>query len=330
MMTRVFCEVLNRHPDKVSSALRDFTCLTEIDYSIDTEALRSASAAFVNRRSFCVGNQTVFIATSYGLKQKRSYIARLFQLCNEEERQFQILGKVKEPNAHQNTAVRKKTASDGVTYKQIYIDKFRRKAGLPENSFRMSSGTPNVMPTQRQRKAIRTVLCAIKERKEDNRIGLLLQPVDTGVTQLLGGLIRTLLHDTSWTVLLLTQTAVLAEQYCNNLRQQLYEECPVELAKSSKHLRILVEQPRTIVVSTAQKLLSNHLIFEKEPPFSDNASLLVIADDASSGFFGRIGTVMHRRFPNAAFLGQSAVFSPSERVVNLFGPVLYQYTYREA
>lgn len=411
-MTRVFCEVLNRHPDKVSSALRDFTCLTEIDYSIDTEALRSASAAFVNRRSFCVGNQTVFIATSYGLKQKRSYIARLFQLCNEEERQFQILGKVKEPNAHQNTAVRKKTASDGVTYflfgipyhstqaemlyrtfdaflnrapelidwaaehlncitlidytreenrhgdmpspfkscqlikvgeryvcvgsayglkyKQIYIDKFRRKAGLPENSFRMSSGTPNVMPTQRQRKAIRTVLCAIKERKEDNRIGLLLQPVDTGVTQLLGGLIRTLLHDTSWTVLLLTQTAVLAEQYCNNLRQQLYEECPVELAKSSKHLRILVEQPRTIVVSTAQKLLSNHLIFEKEPPFSDNASLLVIADDASSGFFGRIGTVMHRRFPNAAFLGQSAVFSPSERVVNLFGPVLYQYTYREA
>lgn len=43
MMTRVFQELLSRHPDRLPEALRRFSCLSTVDYGNNSEALRTVA-----------------------------------------------------------------------------------------------------------------------------------------------------------------------------------------------------------------------------------------------------------------------------------------------
>lgn len=93
MMTRVFQELLSRHPDRLPEALRRFSCLSTVDYGNNAEALRTAPAAFLNKRSISLNGQNVWIGTSCNMVQKKTLISQLFQLCGEDERQFVLLDK---------------------------------------------------------------------------------------------------------------------------------------------------------------------------------------------------------------------------------------------
>lgn len=108
MMARVFETLLRRHPEMVPDAIEEFTCLSATDYTKDLEALRSAPLTFQNKTTCLIEGQTVCIATSVGMPQKKSFISRLFRLCGEDEGQFQIIGQDDMPENARNAAAQRK------------------------------------------------------------------------------------------------------------------------------------------------------------------------------------------------------------------------------
>lgn len=91
MMGRVFETLLSRHPDVIPEALRQLNCLSAIDYTQDLEALRAASSAYLNTKTFRIAGQDLCVGTSYNLKQKMSCMKRLFLLCNEKFNELQLI-----------------------------------------------------------------------------------------------------------------------------------------------------------------------------------------------------------------------------------------------
>ena len=124
MMARVFEELLNRRPDLVPEALRQFPCLAAIDYTQNSEALRKARPAFLNKRTFQAGGRRLCIGTSYNLSQKRAFISRLFQLCGEDEGQFVPLEGPSDPeNTPQPPAGERRPPQEPLMYRlfdQVY------------------------------------------------------------------------------------------------------------------------------------------------------------------------------------------------------------------
>lgn len=119
MMARVFETLLRKHPQVVPEAIEKFSCLSATDYTMDLEALRAESTIFQNKTTCLIEGQTVCIGTSLGMPQKKSYISRLFQLCGEDERQFQILPKDSAPDIKQRSpaqAKKRSSQANGVGY----------------------------------------------------------------------------------------------------------------------------------------------------------------------------------------------------------------------
>ena len=84
MMAHVFEELLSRHLEQVESALEQFSCLSAVDYGQDVQSLQLASSAFLNKRTFVIDGRRICIGTSYGMKQKQSWIRRLFSTSVRE------------------------------------------------------------------------------------------------------------------------------------------------------------------------------------------------------------------------------------------------------
>ena len=91
MMAHVFSELLTRHTDRIPAALRQFKCLDTMDYAQDLGALRTSDSQFSNQRTFQINGQVICLGTAYNLKQKRIFISQLFDLCGEDEHQFDLL-----------------------------------------------------------------------------------------------------------------------------------------------------------------------------------------------------------------------------------------------
>ena len=91
MMARVFEKLLSRHPEQIQAAIEQFSCLSAIDNNQDVQFLGDAPSAFLNKKIFIIAGRTICIGTSYNMKQKQSYINRLFLLCGEDVHQFQIV-----------------------------------------------------------------------------------------------------------------------------------------------------------------------------------------------------------------------------------------------
>ncbi len=121
MMARVFEELLSRNPEQIQAALAQFRCLSAIDYSQDNQSLRGAPSAFLNKRTFIIDGQTICIGTSCNMKQKQSYMKRLFLFCGEDSREFQIMDeKVIDPivkNSPPRIAENKKEGKETIRYR---------------------------------------------------------------------------------------------------------------------------------------------------------------------------------------------------------------------
>lgn len=123
MMAHVFEELLSRHLEQVESALEQFSCLSAVDYGQDVQSLQLASSAFLNKRTFVIDGRRICIGTSYGMKQKQSWIRRLFSLCGEDPHQFQVVDKddstlIEEYDAPRvSVNMNKKEAKKGIRYR---------------------------------------------------------------------------------------------------------------------------------------------------------------------------------------------------------------------
>ena len=219
-------------------------------------------------------------------------------------------------------------------YKQNYIEKFRRQAGFPEDAFIMFSDGEEAPLALWQKEAIRAALNAVETREENGSAGLLLQPEGPGKRRMLGELIRELLKDGKRTLLLLTHTAALAAEYEKFMQDRLGTLCLVRRADSVRELADLVNTMGVLTISTAQKMLDKfHNSFHynaKIEPFSVSPSLVVVVEEASVNYFGRTFEDMRKRFPKAVFLGLSRECFPERRLMQMFGPILYRYTYQQA
>ncbi len=91
MMARVFETVLSLHPETLEEAVRSFSCLSKTDYLGIPDDLRNAPAAFLNQKRISVGGQQLYLGTSFSFAQKKKLISSLFQLCEEDESQLQLL-----------------------------------------------------------------------------------------------------------------------------------------------------------------------------------------------------------------------------------------------
>ena len=417
MMARVFEELLNRRPDLVPEALRQFPCLAAIDYTQNSEALRKARPAFLNKRTFQAGGRRLCIGTSYNLSQKRAFISRLFQLCGEDEGQFVPLEGPSDPeNTPQPPAGERRPPQEPLMYRlfdQVYqsnqtammyrafyeilgrkpelidwavehlkcvkdltgprsgepvrptsyfqtqrflevndrtlclgtacnlkakqrlIDRLLCQAGFSEDVFQIYDSVPSLHLRSWQKEAAEAAYAGLfASLRSSGPAGILSIPAGAGKTIIMAELLRRLLQERQgWSVLVLSSTSAVVQYYTERFRQLLGGAYPVYPASSKRELADMAGTPGVTIVSTIHKLLDSSEIespasYRPVRPYSTSSRLLVIAEEASSYFYGQMYLDMRHRFPNAAFLGITSVPSPS--LVQLFGPVLYTYSYRQA
>lgn len=421
MMARVFEKLLSRHPEQIQAAIEQFSCLSAIDYNQDVQFLGDAPSAFLNKKTFIIAGRTICIGTSYNMKQKQSYINRLFLLCGEDVHQFQIVDQDGETPIIQSrsprSSINKKEGKGGIRYRlfgkdyqssqaemmyfafeEILLRKpelmdwavedlhcaswtdytlskkektippqfrscrllqiagknicigsgynlkakldlighLRKQAGLPKEILILY---PIFDLTYWQKDAIQAVLGAFHKYGKDNkRLGIVSMPTGTGKTVMLAALFSQLLQfeERDFSILLLTSRAALALQYMETFSRLIGQFYAVEIAETRKALADKIARPGTILVSTAQKLLGEgyqqNEIIRKEPltPYSTSSRLLVVVEEVSYNYFGRTYQDMHARFPNAIFFGLTNYFSPSRRLNEAFGELLYQYSFEQA
>lgn len=223
--------------------------------------------------------------------------------------------------------------------KQTLIDKLLEHANLPAEVFKIDKivSLPKLMLWQKE--AAQSVLSRVNELYgEERRLGLICQPAGTGKSLVLSEIIRLLLenHEQVQSVLVLTSRAGLAEQYRERLDKLSGNSYTVELADSVSKFMRTVGKSNTVVVATAQKLLSKNTNgntrFGKDEidPFSESEKLLVIVEEVTFNYFSRTYQDMYARFPNAMFMGMTNDPEPSERFIKYFGPLIYRYTYEQA
>lgn len=419
MMARVFEAVLSRYPEKTAEAVKKFACLSVIDYEQDIQALLQASSAFLNKTAFQIAGQKIYIGTSYGMKQKLSYIRRLFALCGEDENQFQLYTEealkpncvIQQPEPssvpgkerfeeisyrlfdrnytsnqaemlyrafaeilrrkpevtdwaidHLHCVSRVDAAAGAVREKKeeaawlnqsrllridgkslrigsgynlkaklSLIDRLRQRAEMPSEIFEIFF---QHTLTDGQKEAITSVENALRisEQKTGWR-GVVYLPTGTGKTKILTALFARLLSNAEvGSVLLLTNNISLAKQYEQNFAKTLGQAYTVKLAQTRNDLRETAGRSGTILISAVQKLIGTEssmedIITDTEiPSYSDSSKLLVVAEEISYSYSGRIYADMNARFPNAAFLGITAYLTPETENTVKFGPVLYRYT----
>lgn len=419
MMARVFEELLSRNPEQIQAALAQFRCLSAIDYSQDNQSLRGAPSAFLNKRTFIINGQTICIGTSCNMKQKQSYMKRLFFFCGEDSREFQIMDeKVIDPiveNSPPRIAENKKEGKETIRYRlfgkdcessqaeMMYrtfeeiltrkpeltdwaveflncvvwadfihqenkilsqfknrrflciggknicigsgynlkaklnlIDRLLQQAGMPKEVFILY---PELSLTYWQKEAIEAVLSAFNDPGKDNgRLGVVSMPAGMGKTVMMAALFSQLLQleKRDFSILLLTSRAALALQYTKTLSKLIGESYPVEIAETRDALVDKINTSGLILVSTAQKLLRKsspqHGKIEEKPPapYSVSSRLLVVVEEASYHYFSRTYPDMHARFPNAVYLGITNYWTPSRRLEESFGRLLYEYSYEQA
>jgi len=423
MMTRVFEELLSRHPEKMDTALEQFHFLSVINYNQDISSLRDAPSAFLNKQTFIIAGHTIFIGTSYNMKQKLSYIKRLFLLCGEDPHQFQIIAKdtlppVAKPSSQHSS--KKKRREESIRYRlfgkeyesnqaemmylafeEIFsrnpalmdwaiehlhcaswtdftlqeskekkfpsqfktcrclyiagksicigsgynlkaklnlIENLRQQAGMPKEIFVPHPSFKHAL-TLWQKEAVEAVLDAYNNRKDNsNTLGIVSMPTGTGKTVLLAALFSQFmqLEKSNFSILLLTSTTDLASHYTETLSNLIGPIYSVEIAQTRKALAEKASTQGTILVSTAQKLLGDRFlhndITKNEPltPFSTSSRLLVVVEEATYNYFSRTYQDMHARFPNAIFFGLTNYWTPSKKLYEAFGELLYQYSFEQA
>jgi len=423
MMTRVFEELLSRHPEKMDTALEQFHFLSVINYNQDISSLRDAPSAFLNKQTFIIAGHTIFIGTSYNMKQKLSYIKRLFLLCGEDPHQFQIIAKdtlppVAKPSSQHSS--KKKRREESIRYRlfgkeyesnqaemmylafeEIFsrnpalmdwaiehlhcaswtdftlqeskekkfpsqfktcrclyiagksicigsgynlkaklnlIENLRQQAGMPKEIFVPHPSFKHAL-TLWQKEAVEAVLDAYNNRKDNsNTLGIVSMPTVTGKTVLLAALFSQFmqLEKSNFSILLLTSTTDLASHYTETLSNLIGPIYSVEIAQTRKALAEKASTQGTILVSTAQKLLGDRFlhndITKNEPltPFSTSSRLLVVVEEATYNYFSRTYQDMHARFPNAIFFGLTNYWTPSKKLYEAFGELLYQYSFEQA
>lgn len=219
----------------------------------------------------------------------------------------------------------------GLKQKQHYIDRLLKEAGLPEDAFEIYPNSSMPPLANWQRKMAEAVLDRLRTIDPGSQsLGILSMPSGCGKSLVLAEISRRLLGGRpAWSVLVLTNTAAMAEQYKERFEGLLGEFYPVELAAAKKDLNMKSESQGVLLVSTAQKLL-----FQGKKPdvcsppseglaYSESSQILVIVEEASYHHFSRTYADMRRRFPNAAFWGVTQDPAPSQHVKNHFGPLLY-------
>lgn len=226
----------------------------------------------------------------------------------------------------------------GLKRKQHYIDRLLKEAGLPEDAFEVYPDYNMPPLAYWQKKMAEAVLDRLRAIAHDSgALGIISMPSGCGKSLVLAEISRRLLEaGSAWSVLILTNTATMAERYKARLGELLAGFCPVELAASQKDLKIKSEKPGVLLISTAQKLLfhrkkSDAFPYSSEaPPYSESPQILVIVEEAPYHYFSRTYADMQCRFPNAVFLGVTQDPSPSLRMEKYFGPLLYRYSWADA
>lgn len=223
--------------------------------------------------------------------------------------------------------------------KQRWIDRLCHQAGLPRDIFYIfgSLKVPALRPEQYA--AAKAAVSALhKGGGADGRLGLLCLAVGTGKEAVIREIAQALVCDVenAWSVVILTTTAALAAQYYERLSQEIGTTCSVELAKTVPMLSEKAGIPRTVLISTAQKLLvkkARNTIWAEDNSklaFSESSRLLVIVEEASYHYFGQTAQDLWIRFPKAKILGITVDCEPSPSLMNRFGPIQFRYSYREA
>lgn len=296
MMYRVFEEVFKRVPTVIDWAIENLTCVSAVDYSIPENRMdmppyfRSCHMLSVEGKSVCIGS-------SYGSGDK----IRL-------------------------------------------IDKLLHGAGLPKTVFKTIVEEVEPFPFDLRKwqfEAVeKTMQAFTKPREAFNSLGIVSMPVGTGKSVFVTALIhRFIMQNPDWAVLILTSRSGISEQYYDRLKSAVGGYLRVTLAVSKRDLAYTVGVPGSVVISTAQKLLNtpgkNTLLdndnSEKAAPIIyEDSNLLVIVEEVAYEYYGRLYENMHKRFPQATFLGLSNYLDNARRVTDYFGPYLYIYSYEDA
>lgn len=298
---------------------REFSTQADMLYNIVSELLlqKPELADWAAENLNCVSK------TDYTKQENRANMPSTFHNCRPLEINGQLLWIA---------------TAYGLKQKQHYIDRLLKEAGLPEDTFEVYPDRNMPPLTYWQKEMAEAVLDRLHAMDHDSGLlGIISMPSGCGKSLVLAEISRRLLEDSpAWSVLILTSTAAVAEQYKERLGELLGEFYPVELAASKKDLKAKSEKQGVLLVSTAQKLLfqreasGSFSSLSEVPSYTESSQMLVIAEEASYHYFSRTYADMRHRYPNAAFLGVTQDPAPSRHMTKYFGPLLYRYSWFDA
>lgn len=118
MMIMTFGKILKNHPDIIDEALRDFNCLSHIDYMQPANRNDSMLSYFRVCHTFVIDGKTVCVGTAYSMNEKLKKLSEIIAAAGEDVSVLQIEG-IELPQLKTRNKVDRKIssgASDNITY----------------------------------------------------------------------------------------------------------------------------------------------------------------------------------------------------------------------